>query len=216
MIVNTTRTSRIDQIAWGVLIFDVVLIFLVAGQSLTATNLVWVLVLLAWLFLSLAVATVMLTIRYRHRFKDWRLWLALIVLFILGAMIGQGVIHSSQAGFMLLGSMAFLFVGLSLLIALCMYLFQRDIGLPLIGWVTVIVIWSALIAWRVQGNLIDALFQSIEQPNQPSSLWWLNLLFSSACCLVPLGLLSFTWHTVVLLRRELQGESPRLEAGERR
>jgi hypothetical protein len=214
MIANTTRMARIDRIAWGVLIFDVALIFLITSQSPTATNLVWMLVVLVWLFLSLAVATVTLTIRYRNSFKDWRLWLALIILFVLGAMIGQGVIHIAQSGVMLLGSMAFLYVGLSLLIALCISLFQCDIGLPLIGWFTAITIWSAVIAWRVQGNLIDALFQSIAQPNQPSPIWWLNVLFSGACCLVPLGLLSFTWHTVVLLRRELQGEAPRSEAGE--
>lgn len=209
MIPNTTRMGCIDRVAWGALLFDIVLIFLISGQPVTAANLVWILIVLAWLFLSLAVATITLTIRYRNRFQDWRLWITLVFLCIVGGIFGQGIIQVTQPGVMLLGIMAFLFIGLSLLVAFCIILFQRDIGLPLIGWFTVIAVWSAVIAWRIQGNLIDILFQSIVQPYQLSPIWWLNILFTGVCCLVPLALLSVTWHTILLLRRELQGEVPR-------
>jgi hypothetical protein len=205
MMSGTTRLTRMTILSWAVIAFDIVLIFLVADKPITSANLAWLLIALAWLFLSLGAAIAFLTIYHRRRFTDWRIWLVLLIMFVGGATVTLGIVRIATASFALLGSMLFLFVGLSLLIALCIRLYHRDIGPVLIAWLTLIIVWSAVIAWRWQGNLIELSFQSMEYPNQPSPVSWLSLLFSSACCLVPLALLSFLWHTLVLLRREMRG-----------
>lgn len=196
---------------WGLVVFDIALIFAITGWQITPANTGWVIVASIWLLLSLAGATVALTLYYRRHFARWWSWALLILLWWGGALVVQGFIRIPQPGLSFLSSMIFLFSGLSLLIALCIRLYQRDFGMTLVSWMTAICVWSAIFMWRAYGDLIEAIFRTMEQPGQPSPVQLLNLLFTSACCLIPIALLSFAWHTCVLLWRERKGKMPPCE-----
>jgi hypothetical protein len=193
---------------WGIVAFDIALIFVLAGWRITPADIGWALVMVVWLLLSVGGTAVGLTICYRRHFARWWAWLLLSVLWLGGALVVQGFVHIPQAGLSLLSTMVFLFSWLALFVALCIRLYQGDFGIALIGWTTVICVWSAVLMWRAYGDLIEAMFQAMERPGQASPIGLLNLLFSSACCLIPIALLSFTWHTCVLLWREKKGETP--------
>jgi hypothetical protein len=85
-----------------------------------------------------------------------------------------------------------------------MMLWRRDVSLQLIGGLLIIFVWAALIANRLQGNLIELYFRSMSNTkNYP--LWWLDSLFCMLCWSVPLGMFSFIWHTLKLIQKELRG-----------
>ncbi len=199
---------RITIWLWGIVALDIVIIFVTAGWQFRSLALL--LALSAWLLLSVGGTAVGLTICYRRHLAHWRIWLILSGLWLGGALVLQGFIHIPQASLSLLSTMVFLFSWLSLFVALCIRLYQRDFGIALIGWTTAICVWSALLMWRAYGDLIEAIFQAMERPGQVSPVGLLNLLFSTACCLIPLALLSFAWHTCVLLWRERKGSMPPL------
>lgn len=202
---------RVTVWLWGIVALDIVIIFVVAGWQFSSLGLL--LALAAWLLLSMGGAAIGLTFCYRRYFAHWWTWLALLALWVAGALVVHEDIKIPQAALSFLLTMLFFCGGLSLLIALCLRLYQRDFGISLIGWMTVICIWSIVIMWRVYGDLIEAMFQSAERPSQPSPVWWSSLLLSSACCLVPVALLSVVWHTIVLLRRDRRGEAPPASVG---
>jgi hypothetical protein len=87
-------------------------------------------------------------------------------------------------------------------VATAILLWQRDLGLKLLGWVSIAYIWTLMLAWRYQGNLIELWIQSLNNFNGSSPLWWLNL-WCVAAWVVPISLLSVIGHTVRLLWREL-------------
>lgn len=205
------RIRSVDTCLWGLVALDIVLIFAMAEWQITPANLGLVIIALAWLLLSLLGATIALTIRYRRHFASWPLWLALLALWGIATLAVMRVINIPHIGLSFLGSMVFLYSGISLFIAFCMRMYLRDSGLSLIGWITVLCIWSSLFTWIAQGDLLDAFFLSMERPDQPSSVWGLSMLFSGACCLIPIALVSFAWHTLVLLRREQKCKMPPCE-----
>lgn len=194
--------GRLARALWGIVIVDIVMIFVVAAMPLRAESIVSALISLALICLTFWGATTGLTIVYRWAFAHWQVWLGLIGTFLLGGAVSQGGVTIPQSGLSLLCTILFPLSAWSLLIGIVLNLWQHDIGLQLAAWMTVICVWGAVIAWRWGGNTIEAMFQLIMQPGRAAFAWWFNVLLLWTCCLVLLALLSAAGHTFVLLRRE--------------
>ena len=188
---------------WGILALDIALIFLIGDKSL---NTIWVLAI--WLFLSLGIVTTLLPILHRQHLAKTKVWLVLLSLFLLGGLVVFGPLTITHSGFSALGAMLFIFDGWAMLVGLLIVLYEHDIGIKLIAWLTITVIWASVLLWRLQGNLVEAMFHSLQTGEPVAAISWLNVLLTTAFCLVPLALISFAWHTLILLKREVTGEAP--------
>jgi hypothetical protein len=202
--------SRISFWLWGLLAFNAVLIVFSAELPVTEQTLPLALALVLWFFLSQVVIPVVLVIIYRRYLTGWGIWLVLISLFMLTAFAMQGGADMLGSTLVALSSLMLVSSSMALVTAVVILMFRYDLGLRIAAWATVISIWAAVFVWVAQGNVIEAMLQSFEQPGAgtAASIWWLSLLFAGMNCLVPLALLSFLWHTLLLLKREIKGEFP--------
>lgn len=203
---TVSLTQVIAWICYGIVGINIVLTF-VPFEGFVRPTMTNMLLILAWFLLSLGSATTFLTFFHWRTFTDWRVWVALIAMFIAGGLVMFDTIDIPHRGLALLLVLVFLFGGWSLFLALIITLVRFDVSLVLLAVSSTFVIWSIVINWAVFGNVIE---QALLTPTteQPSVLAWSNTLLNCSCCLVPFALLSLVWHTLLFLKREIYREIP--------
>jgi len=188
-------------LAWGLLLFDLLLI-LVVPADINFGSLLLLVAYAAWLILSLLAASTWLMIRYRMFFRIWSGWAIPIIMLFLSSMVFYGVLPVRHPNLSHLFSLLLIVSGWSVGVATAILLWYRNVGLDLMGWGLVILIWVLLFSWRCQGNLIELWLSSLNQPVESSPLWWFNPLLCSFSCIAPLGIIGFLGHTVRLIVQE--------------
>ena len=178
------------------------LVLLVLPEKLADPYALLVLVLAAMAILLSILCGAVLVVRYRKFFVQWRGVAALVAVLTLGRWLTARSLLSGRAEpfVSVLTIDTMLILGVSLALAL----FRHDAGLPFVGWLVVVIVWAALIANRVQGNVIELYLRSVGTTTG-YPLWWLDPLVCVLWWAVPLGALSFIWHTLRLIRKEIRG-----------
>jgi hypothetical protein len=199
---NPGCTRWLTRLAWALVFIDLLCIFLLpADQSFD--NIALLFVCTVWIIFSPILASTWLIIRYRSFFRTWPGWITPIVTLIFSMMVSQGVISIHQPNLDFFFTVLSVVSGWAIGIATIILLWYRDVGLGLIGWAAVLIVWIMMFAWRFQGNLMEGLILAIERPNdKPHPLWWFGPLTCVIQCIVPLGIIGFLEHTVRLIVRE--------------
>jgi hypothetical protein len=197
------------RVAWGVLIFDALLVFTIG--SIRVPNLLVGVVVVGWMLLSPLAASTWLVIHYRAFFKTWRGWAAPLLLLAFSSWGASSGLSNRYATLSFLFIMLTIVSGWTVAITTALFLWYRDVGLRLIGWSSVIVIWTMVFASRSYGNLIELVFSYsyLTPSSQPRPLWWLYLPPLFLFWILPWGIVSFVRHTILLIRREW-GQNGRL------
>jgi hypothetical protein len=191
------------SLSWGLLILDLLLILIVGNMKFD--NPLLLLGLAAWLIITPIAACTWLMIRYRAFFRTWPGWTTPIILLIFSSSVVQGALPIG------LGNISLIFSILSIVslyavgLATAILLWYRDVGLKLVAWWTVIVIWTLTLAWRYQGNLIELAFYKLIHPNEPDPIWWFGPFMCILWWIIPLGIISFLGHTLRIIIREWWG-----------
>lgn len=193
----------LTRLAWGLLVFDIFLIFVVPADT-NFNSLLLLIVYAAWLIFTLIVVSTWLVIRYRIFFRTWLGWISPLISLIVSSLVVQGVLSIPYPNLSFFVSMLFIVSAWSFGVATLVLLWYRDVGLGLIAWGSAIVVWLMLFAWRFQGNLLELWLSSLNYPNEPSPLWWFNPLTCILGWIIPLGILSFLGHTIRVLIREFR------------
>jgi hypothetical protein len=196
-------TIWLTRLAWGLLAFDVLLIFLMPADT-SFDSLLLLIAYAAWLISTLIFAPTWLIFRYRAFFRTWLGWATPLVSLVCSSIVVQGVLRINHPNLSLLFSLLFVVSVWSFGVATAVLLWYRDVGLGLIAWGSLVMIWIVLFAWRIQGNLIELVLSSLSHPDQPSPLWWFNPLICIWGWIIPLGAISFLAHTLRLILREFQ------------
>lgn len=200
------NTRRAALICWLLLAANLLLAMAVAGWQMSADQL-WLLFSLAgYLLLSMALLPFALAVIYRASFAHWWAWALLLALWIAGGTVTR--ISTLPAWVGLAGNLIFLGSWVALLAGLGVLLFQRDLALPLIGLLSLIVVWSAAIAWMIRGDLIaEMMGLMLGAPGAGGSLFWIVVFFNTLLCILPIAAVSFLVHTIAAVNRELRGDT---------
>ena len=196
-------TAWLTRLAWGVLLFDLLLIFAVPAD-LNFNSELLLIAYAAWLIFSLPATTAWLIIHHRAFFRTWPGWAISILMLILSMMVFTGVLTVNHPNLSLFFSLLLWVSTICIGVSTAILLWYRDASLKLIGWISVTYIWALVLGWRFQGNLITLYLSGLTHSNQSSQLWWLNSLLCIAGWIVPLGMISFVGHTLRLITHELQ------------
>lgn len=186
-------------LTWGGLVAAHLTVLLLIDKSIEDYT---VLVIALFAILVSIFCAAALVVYYRCFFGQWRGVIALFVALVLTRWLATRDLSPSLG---LIVSTVAIDIMLVLGVSLTLVLYRRDDGLPLIGWVLAGFVWMLVIANRVQGDLVKALLNSINDPSD-YSLWWLDSLWCFLWWSVPLGALSFLWHTLRFIVKEVRGE----------
>lgn len=202
-------TTWLAYAGWAVLLLDVVLALTFEGYQFTEQTIVWLLLLTSWLLGSLFAIAMLLPILYYQYLSSRTTWLILLGLWTMSFLIKQGIILRQFERLQTASLLLLMFDSLAIAMSLCLLLVKRDLGLTIIGWLSIAWVWTGAVIASQQPNIIDALTQFLLL-GQPSSLWLFGILSNMLCCLMPLALLSFTGHTLALIIREMNQPSHKL------
>ncbi|MCP4538841.1 MAG: hypothetical protein GY832_17035 [Chloroflexi bacterium] len=192
----------LTRLAWGLLGFDLLVVFSVPTDTYFDSS-VLLFTYTGWLTLSLVAASTWLVIHYRTFFRTWSGWAISVACLILCSMIFQGVLPIRHPNFSLFLIVSGWLVGVAT--AILLWYHGIDTGLRLIGWMTVIFIWSlALFSRFFPGNIVEFLMLDFTYAEEPSPLWWLQPIICVIGWVVPLGILGFLGHAVRLIVREFK------------
>jgi hypothetical protein len=202
----SSTTRRLAIIGWAVFTGNLIFAMIAAQWQLGADQLALLLGLVGYLLISSILVPIILAVVHRAAFTRWWVWPLLIGLWLLGGTVG---LNNRLPGWLTLPA-TLLFMGcMVLLLAGCgILLFQRDLALPLMGIISLALVWSAAIAWQTQGDLIGQIFGMMFNTANPSiSLMWVLILVNTMICLMPIAALSFLAHTIRAVRREIDGDT---------
>ncbi len=197
-----SKSQLLTRLAWGMVLLNIALVFVVPGD--TFTTLAQGLAYVGWLTLTSMLAISWLAFIYRSYFQSWSGWVFSLVLVMISFFftIGTTLHLPFQLDFffsiLVLPTLWLLFLSTIIL------LWRRDVGLLFLSWIPILYVWSVFLAWRYQGNLIKLWLNSLSQSGTPSPLWWLNTLFCLSSCVLPIAAVSFMGHTVRLLVHEFR------------
>jgi hypothetical protein len=198
----SSKAAWLTKLAWIILLFNALLIFLVPGD--TFRSLLPVLLYLGWLLLSSTLVLTWLSYYHRTFFRRWRGWAISVVLVTVILFFTSSNILSLPSQLSLFFSVLIIPSLWLLFLASVILLWYRDVGLALLGWGSIIYVWSLFLSWRYQGNLLELWLYSLNYPDAPSPLWWLNTLFCLSACIFPVAIFSLLGHTVRLIIHELR------------
>lgn len=205
-----SRSARIiDRVAIAAGLANF-LLFLVIPVQLTNSNLIGVLVALFYILLSGILIFTWGIFRKRSFFATWVGWVMVFTVFFICSLPSQGVWQIENERVSLFFTLGYLVMGWTVGISAALLVFQRDIGVPVIAWISLIVIWVIFITWRIQGNLVEQAFFAITSQDIVSPLWWLYPFLCGLGWLLMFSIASFIFHTLKILHREFfehQGES---------
>ncbi len=188
-------------LAWGLILFDLALIFLIPTE-ISSDSLLWPIAYLTWLVITLLMATTWLIIRHRRLFRSWLVWLMTIAISGFSSLVVQSILSVEQPNLSFFFSLLFIIGLWCSMVATAILVYYRDVGLSLIGWGSVVFIWALVVGWRFQGSLIELWVGTLNNPEAPSPLWWLNNLLCFVWWIVPLSIISFLGHTLKLIIHE--------------
>lgn len=146
-----------------------------------------------------------LALLYRHTWQHWPIWIMTLLITLIAGTLSQNPVTIGP--FALQGVAILIFIGglTALLTAVVRLLFQRDIALALFAGLSLSLMWGLVLWWRLGGDLILALLNSLQNPTAASiPTFWLSVVMMSGMCLFPLLVLSFVAHSLRLLRNELR------------
>lgn len=189
------------RLAWGVIVFDLILIFILP-ETFGPDAVVILVAISLWLVLSLWLATTGLMVYYRRIFYTWAGWALPVTGLIASNTLMAAGWPEANSRLSLLVTLTFATCTWGVGVATALLLWRRDAGLGMLGWMLAAFTWVAFFAWRIHGNLIEISFLSINNPNATWPLWWINPLFCLLGWSVPLGIASFCIHTVKIIARE--------------
>lgn len=191
-----------------VLFFADLFLFVVLGKyPLTDNNTLLVMTVFTLSVIGLVILTSALTIRHQRVCLHWPVWLSLIGLFLVATFVQSSQPYPSL-NVATMTSTLFLISVPALVIIASIKFFQKDIGLMFCGWLSLVATWALLIGWISSGNLLDPALESLEGIRVTPAPSWPGTLMSAVCCIMPLALMSFVWHTGVILRREVYRIAP--------
>ncbi len=199
------RLARIVGSACALFVAAVTLVLIpLSIPRLLPVPVQWVLLLVllaAWLAIPIAVA------RYRRLFDGYLPWLALIALLLLANDAAAGYLAAFVGPRPLV---LFLAPGalLGLLSAVAVTLARRDRGIQVIALALGLAPWILALLWVLTGGLFDALEAHI-RTDEPAYMGTLSLVNGIVPWIVALAALSVSWHSAVLVYRELSGAPPR-------
>jgi hypothetical protein len=84
-----------------------------------------------------------------------------------------------------------------------LYAHQKRNALSLLGWASIGIVWSFLVAWGVTGNLIEKIIELMGTDSH--ELWWSQTLFYGFTSIVVAAMFSFMVETIQVLRNEFSG-----------
>lgn len=196
------RISRLDRAALAVVLLDLLLMLLLGKRAL---GLVLLLLFVGWVFFSLWLVTTLLVVRHRRQLD--RLWLW-VVLIGVGWLADRGVGASGALGGTLTAISALVFFCISWAITLgaVIMLFKYDLGVRIVGLLSLALVWLAALMLFREPDIIGAIVVMI-QTNARSLVWLFSWLAAAAWIILPLALISFGWHTLVIIGREIRDAS---------
>lgn len=199
----STAARRFALACWLLLAGNLLFAMAISGWSARADQVELLLILVGFMLLSMIILPAVLAVLHRASFTRWWVWVLLIGLWIAAGTAGQsGGIHSWLA---LAGNLLFLGSWIGMLVGVSILLFQRDVALPLIGMLSLALVWTAAISWQIRGDMIAEMLGMIRgDPNAGNSLFWVSVLFMNMLCLVPIAAVGFLFHTIIAIRREFQ------------
>lgn len=201
---NSTA-RRLAIIGWAIIAGNLIFATIVAQWQIGADQLALVIGLAGYLMISSLLVPIILAVLHRAAFTRWWIWPPLIGLWLLSGTVG---LNNTLPGWLTLPA-TLLFMGcMVLLLAGCgILLFQRDLALPLMGLLSLALVWAAAITWQRQGDLFAQLFgMLLNTTSPPTDLMWVLILVNTMICLMPIAALSFLVHTIRAVRRELEGD----------
>lgn len=199
---QSTLFLWLTRFSWGLILLNVVLIFIMPTTINDSTTLILVYLYAVWLIITCILASTWLIIYYRNFFQHWPIWMAMLILMILSSLAMQGIKSDSFPHLSLFAAVLFMTTFWDIGVSTAVLLWRRDVGLRLVAGWTIIIIWALTLSWRIQGNLIELWLSSLNHSGEMMPLWWLNTLFCASCWIVPIGLIGFVAHTLRLIIRE--------------
>jgi hypothetical protein len=194
-------TFWLTKVAWVIILVAIFLIFLVPA-NLNFDNIALFIIYASWIILSPILATTWLLIRYRSFFRTWLGWVMPIIALIFSSVVYQDIVSVHQPNLDFFFTMLSIISSWAIGVATIILLWYRDVGLDLVGWGAVIIVWVMVFAWCLQGNLMEIFILALEHTNdKPSPLLSLICFIE---CIVPLGIIGFLGHTVRLIIQEWQ------------
>lgn len=197
-----TITRVFSYALWAIVLIDVILALTISSWQITASVFMVAFVAVLWLLASLFLAGGGLALIYRRYATMWLGWIVMVALMTISWLNMQGVVRISEPRLSFLLTLVFPFVIGAFFSAIAFVLYRRDVGLRLIAAITLVDIWGLYLAWRLSGNLIEQIFTYLTR-GAATSILLLNLLFCMSILLLFLAALSFVWHTLRLIHREV-------------
>lgn len=197
----------LTRLAWGLIILDLILSLIPINVIFPSTMpeqvvVLWALIIVVWIIGTLCVATTWLIFRYRAFFHTWIGWWSTFLMLFLSGAIAQGAIPATPD---VISSM-FSFIQIcslwSLIPVTGLRLWRQDVGLRMVGWGILAVIWGFFGALRFEGNLIADFLLALSAPSQQQPFWWLSPLLCILWWVIPAGVIGFVGHSIRLLAHE--------------
>lgn len=199
---HKSLSGWLTLLGWGLVLLDGVLIIVVPESALTTLARGFVFV--GWFILTSLLAVSWLTFAYRSHFQSWLGWIFSLSLMVISFFFTMGITLQIPSRLSLFFAILVFPASWLLFLSTIILLWHRDVGLLFLGWIPVLYVWSAFLAWHYQGNLIELWLSSLNQADGSSPLWWFNTLFCLSSCVLPIAVISFLGHTVRLLVREFR------------
>lgn len=187
---------------WGIMSFDLLLVFIIPVE-IDANNWEWIIVFIAWEFLSLWFSVTWLIIFYRSFFSSFLGWMTPVVCLVSTNFWVGGGSPIQNARVDMLISLAFVTSIWAVGVTTALYLWHHDHGIQLCGIFLLLFMWTLVFLYRAHGNLMETMLLNIIRSDVPSPLGWLNPFFCILGWLIPLGIVSFLIHTIRLFASEL-------------
>jgi len=191
----------LTRIAWALIVFDLFFIVAIAGIDYANALFYFAVIWICLIFILIAAST-WLIIYYRAFFRTWFGWLLSFVVLFLSGLAVQVTSSIDSVSLACLSALMFLVSLWGIIPITIIYQWYSDVGLRLIAWGSIIVVWTFTLAWCFQGNLIEVFLRNFFSSAQPLELWWLSPVICIMWWLIPVGVISFLGHTVRLIVQE--------------
>jgi hypothetical protein len=161
-------------------------------------------ILLLFIFMIIGIG---LAVCYCNIWKSWLPWPFLVLTLIITGTLSQQPVIIGPIDVQVIASLVFVSTISAFIIALGSMLFRYDVGLTVMAWLSLGGMWALVIWWQIGGNFLEPLLKAIVLGGESSKpIFWLAVFIITSLCLLPLALTSVVWHSVRLVRRELNKE----------
>ncbi|MHC1732917.1 MAG: hypothetical protein AB9888_12940 [Bacteroidales bacterium] len=185
-----------DRLSWAVLMANLLLILAIPTES-SESDLLFLLMILICFFGGAIGAITWLVIRHNFYFRTFKGLSSIFVCFLLSSLFtSSSILPPANERLSLLSNLSYILLGWGFGLSSAVFLIFHDIGIRIIAITTVVFVWGAFFAWKIQGNLIELLVNALTQTGQVTPLWWLSPSMCILGWLLPLSVISFFAHSV--------------------